>query len=286
MTPAIDYFGDPLNPQGWVMEPIRRQVAVAFPDLPWRVRPAGMVESWDRYDGPELPGGRTSVPATCARLSEQYGMPIDEYLWFDDPPTTSWPACRAISAAGLQSDTLGARALRACREATFARRRSVSDPDALREVLATIPEMDLDALDAALDDGRADDAFTEHRQAAAETDEAGVERTATRVALPTLVARGDDGIRGVSGLADAGTWLDAVAAATDREPVDEPPSVEVLLERFSPSGWVAAAELATIRDCSEATAVAAARTLVEDGRAIEETFAASPFFRLADVAQG
>jgi len=169
MAPEIVQFADPLNPLGWVAEPTRRRVALAYPDVEWTVRPVGMVESWDAYHGPEVEGGRAGMAATCARLAEEYGMPIDEYLWFDDPPESSWPACRAIAAAGLQDEAdardragtapgLATRLLRACREATFARRRSVSDDATLRAVIDSVPDLDADALAAALDDGRADEA--------------------------------------------------------------------------------------------------------------------------------
>lgn len=284
MTPAIDYYCDPLNPWGWVLEPDRRRLAVAFPDVEWRTRPAGMVESWEAYEGPEIEGGRQGMPATCARLSERYGMPIDEFLWFDDPPSSSWPACRAISAAGLQGDALGLGAMRACREATFARRRSISDRDQLEGALADVTGLDLEALTAAIDDGRADDAFADHRSTAASVDAPGVRRVDGRVELPTLVVRDGESSRGVSGRSGYNAYRAAVTAVTGLEP-EAPPGVAALLERFSPCGWVSAVELAVVTGDDEPAVVEAARELVEAGDAVEESFGAGPFFRLAEALE-
>lgn len=329
MGAEIVHFADPLNPRGWVAEPTRRRVALAFPDVEWTVRPVGMVESWDAYDGAEIAGGRAGMAAACARLSERYGVPIDEYLWFDDPPTSSWPACRAIAAAGLLDDDaslqddevggedgdagdrygdgggdsdvsgegrdsdrggtghghdsgLATRLLRACREATFARRRSVSDPAVLQSVVESVPDLDADAVAAAVDDGRAEAAFEDARAEAAAVDAPGVERSGGRCVLPTLVVRADGEARGVSGPAHFSTCREAIATVADVEPIDDSPGVDVVLERLSPEGWVARAELAVMVDRPEDEVEAAVGPLVETGGVVEETFAAEPFWRLAE----
>ncbi|HKJ60211.1 MAG TPA: DsbA family protein [Halobacteriales archaeon] len=289
MGAEIVQFADPLNPLGWVAEPTRRRVALAYPDAAWTVRPVGMVESWDAYDGPEVQGGRAGVAATCARLAEQYGMPIDEYLWFDDPPESSWPACRAIAAAGLQDEGdaedrtgpgLATRLLRACREATFARRRSISDDAALRAVIESVPDLDADALATALDDGRADDAFRAAREAARELDAPGVERAGDRPVLPTLVVRADGDARAVSGVTDVAAVREAFEAVAGIEPADETAGVGQLIERFSAEGWVSRAELEHLTGRSPDEVEATVAELVDSGEVVGETYAAEPFWRL------
>ena len=291
MAAELVQYDDPLDPRGWVLEPTRRRLALAFPDLEWTVRPAGMVESWEDYDGAEVEGGRAGMAAACARMSEQYGMPIDEYLWFDDPPTSSWPACRAIAAAGLQAAGDGdavdgpeaaARLLRACREATFARRASLSDPARLREVVEAVPGVDSDALWAAVGDGRADDAFDAAREDAAGEDAPGVERAAGRCALPTLVVRDGGEALGVSGIGDFEDYTDAVTTVTGRAPRESTPDVGAVLDRFSPEGWLARVELAHLTGQPVEDTEAAAAALVEAGDVVEETFAAEPWWRLAE----
>ena len=103
--------------------------------------------------------------------------------------------------------------------------------------------------------------------------------------LPALVATGEGGVAGVSGLAGETGFVQAVAEAADAPVPDEARPVSAVLERFSPCGWVAAAELAALGGTSESAAIEAARTLVEADEAVEETFAASPFFRLDPAAE-
>ena len=289
MGTEIVQFADPLNPLGWVAEPTRRRVALAYPDAAWTVWPVGMVESWDAYDGPEVQGGRAGMAATCARLAEGYGMPIDEYLWFDDPPASSWPACRAVAAAGLQDEAdaadrdgpgLAARLLRACREATFARRRSVSDDVELRAVIESIPDLDADAVDAALDDGRADEAFQAAREAARDLDAPGVERAGDRPLLPTLVVRADGDARAVSGVTDFSAVREAFEAVAGTEPAAVTDGVGELVERLSVEGWVSRAELEHLTGRSPDEVEAHVAELVDSGAVVGETYAAEPFWRL------
>jgi len=293
MAPEIVLFDDPLDPRGWVLEPVRRRVAFAFPDVEWTVRAVGMVESWDAYDGAEVEGGRAGMAAACARLAEQYGMPIDEFLWFDDPPTSSWPACRAIAAAGLQDETADAvdgpvaarRLLRATREATFARRRSMSDERALETLVAGVPGLDGDAVAAALADGRADAAFEAAREAAAALDAPGVTRSGGRCELPAVLVRADGEARVVSGIADFAAYRETMAAVAGLDPVEGTPDVAAVLARFSPEGWVARAELEHLTGLGVAEVEAAAGDLVESGELLEERFAAEPFWRLAGYVE-
>lgn len=288
MDVTIEQFADPLNPLGWVAEPTRRRVALAYPDAEWTVRPAGMVESWGSYDGSEIEGGRAGMAAVCARLAEQYGMPIDEFLWFDDPPTGSWPACRAIAAAGLQDgggardgsgSGLAGRLLRACREATFARRRSISDPDGLRAIVEAVPDLDADAVAEAVEDGRADDAFEAAREEARALDAPGVERSGGRCVLPSLVVRAEGEARAVSGVTDFGAVREAMASVAGLDSRDDAADAVSVIERFSAEGWVSRAEIEHLTGAPPGVVEERVGALVESGEVVAETVAAEPFWR-------
>ena len=283
MAPTLVLFADPLNPLGWIAEPIRRQVAMTYPALEWEVRPAGMVETWDAYDGPELPGGRAAVPAICARLRETHRMPLDEFLWFEDAPESSWPACRAVAAAGLQGSAAALGLLRAFRESTFVRCEPVDDEATITTAMGRVPGLDAEAVAAALDDGTAEAAFAAARRAAAAVDAPGVSRADNRCALPTLVVRDGSEPLGVTGLDDFAAVADVVEAGAGVEPAGSPPDPEAVLERFSPEGWVTAAELAAITGRAPEDVVD--DPSLEASGIVGSTFAGEPFWRLeADVA--
>jgi putative protein-disulfide isomerase len=278
----IEQFDDPLNPYGWAIEPAVRRLSVAFPDLTWELHPTVLVEDWDDVDGPEFENGKQGAAATCARVSERSNMPIDEFLWFEDPPTTSAPACRAVAAALADDDDAGRRVLRALREATFIRRTNVSGTDALRSVLEDVHGVDAEAVLAALDGDDAAAAMETHREAAAAADADGVTRVGDRPQLPTLVVHGADGAQGLSGWHNYATVRGVVTDVADLDPADERPPVEAALERFSPEGWVSVTELEALAGVPHDAVAEQAGDLVAAGDAVEREFAAESFWRLAE----
>ena len=268
---AIDVYADPLDPRGWGSEPAVRRLRLALPDADWRLRPVVMVSDWGSYGGPEF-RSREAAPAACSRVSEESGMPIDEYLWFDDAPESSAPASHGVAAALEQGAEAGWQFLRAAREATYVRRTNLDTEAAVIELASSVPALDADALAAALDAGPempdVSDAAGVH----------GVEDAGGRPSLPTVVVRGDASDRGHSGFADAATLEHLVETATGTAP--ERPSLPVpeAVERFSAEGWVAPIELSALAGVSYDDAVDAAR----DAEAVvERSFASEPFFRSA-----
>ncbi|MFB6131156.1 MAG: DsbA family protein [Salinigranum sp.] len=284
MSLTIEQFDDPLNPRGWAVEPVRRRIELQYPDADWRLRPVGMVESWDAYDGAEVPGGRSGMAAVCARLGETHPMPIDEYLWFDDPPTSSWPACRAVAAAAIQGAAPGRRLLRSLREATFLRRLSVDDDDVRASLIEAVPGLDAQRVAEALANGEADERFEAARSAAADLDVPGAARTAGRCELPAFVVRAAGEARAVSGLVDVEEFRATIDAVADVEPAAVTLDVEAALERYSPEGWIARAELSRLTGVEGAAAADEARRLVEGGDVVETAFAAEAFWRTAEYA--
>lgn len=278
MPSGIAQFDDPIDPHGWALEPTVRRLKLAFPDLEWTLHPTVLVSSWDEYRGPELENGRRGMPATCARLSERSGMPIDEFLWFDDPPTSSTDACRTLAAAESQGPTAGERLLRALREATFVRRTNVSDPEALRSIVAAVPDLDAEAVWAAVDDGTADETLEGHRGAAA-LDADGVRMAGDRPELPTLVVSDGTTARGISGRRPFGAYRDLVAEVTGLEAREEAPTVEAVAERFSAAGWISTTELAELTGQPYDEARTNAEALCDDGELVERSFASEPFWR-------
>ncbi|GAB7095907.1 hypothetical protein JCM30237_30610 [Halolamina litorea] len=269
---TIHVYADPLDPRGWGSEPALRRLRLTLPDADWQLRPVEMVPDWDSYTGPELPG-REAAAATCARVSEESGMPIDEFLWFQNPPERSGPATRGVAAALEQGETAGWRFLRAAREATYIRRTNLDTDAAVVDLAASVPDLDTEAFETALDAG------PELPDCSAATEVHGVGDAGGRPELPTITVRGDADERGLSGFADAASLDHVVQTATGSTP--EPARVGAVeaVERFSAEGWLAPIELAALAGVSYDDAV---DTVADAEGIVERGFASERFFRSAE----
>jgi predicted DsbA family dithiol-disulfide isomerase len=127
----VAYFTDPLCPWSWVAEPRLRDLLEEFSgQVEITYVMAGMAE--DIHADQKLESTREASQAT--------GVPADERVWVEDPPTTSYPACRAVKAAALQG--FEEPMLRRLREGTFLRRERLDHADALVAAARDIEGLD------------------------------------------------------------------------------------------------------------------------------------------------
>lgn len=132
----VEYFTDPLCCWSWAMEPPWRRLRFEFRgQVRWRYRMVGMIESWQSYCDPvnviHRPVQMAPFWSQARHLS---GMPMADRLWISDPPDSSYPACLAVAAAGLQSPAAQERMLRAVREAVMLQGRNIGRTPCLLEV--------------------------------------------------------------------------------------------------------------------------------------------------------
>lgn len=121
------------------MEPQWRRLRYEFGDrVRCRVRMGGLLADWQSFHDPitavSRPGQMGPHWFAAARAS---GMPIDERVWMEDPPASSYPACLAVKAAELQGGTAGARYLR-LREAVMLERRNIARRAVLLDLAAEL----------------------------------------------------------------------------------------------------------------------------------------------------
>jgi len=121
----IEYFTDPLCCWSWAFEqPWRSLRAVLGDHLTWHYRLGGLIPSWDRYEDPLHNVHR---PAQMAPLwfevRQLTGVSLDERIWQEDPPSSSYPACLAVKAAELQSPQAADLLLGRLREAVMVQRQ-------------------------------------------------------------------------------------------------------------------------------------------------------------------
>jgi predicted DsbA family dithiol-disulfide isomerase len=95
----------------------------------------GLLRDWQSYQDPLNAVHR---PAQMApqwfHVGKLSGVPVDERIWHEDPPGSSYPACIAVKAAGLQGRTSGERYLGRLRRAVMCERRNIARREVLLEV--------------------------------------------------------------------------------------------------------------------------------------------------------
>jgi predicted DsbA family dithiol-disulfide isomerase len=174
VTVRIDHWSDPLCIWAYVGQSrldrlleawgasvrVHYRVVPVFGSVPWRFTQG----SWAAA-GPE---GRALA---TARTAARFGAPaeVDGRVWLDDPPASSWAPGAAIKAValmeaeGLAPDGAVAAYQVALRRALFEQHRNTARRDVFLDV-AGQQALDVDALTARLDDGRAVAALFEDHQ--------------------------------------------------------------------------------------------------------------------------
>lgn len=142
--PAVEavYFTDPLCSWSWGFEPQWRRLRYEYGgQLAWRTRMGGLIPGWDRFSDPINAVSRPlQMGPVCVEVRHRTGQPLDDRLWVENPPASSFPACLAVKAAGLQSPEAGERLLRRIREAAMLGRRNVGETEVLFDLAHEVGE--------------------------------------------------------------------------------------------------------------------------------------------------
>lgn len=130
------YFTDPLCSWSWALEPERRRLETEFGQaIHWRTVMGGMIPDWLTYSDPL---NSVSRPAQMGpqwlHVKSLTGVEIDERIWAEDPPGSSYPACLAVKAAQLQGRAAGESYLNRVRRAVMQERRNISRSEVLLEL--------------------------------------------------------------------------------------------------------------------------------------------------------
>ncbi|GAA5532180.1 DsbA family protein [Deinococcus aluminii] len=133
----VTYYTDPLCAWSWAFEPQWRRLRYEFgSQVRWRYRMGGLIPSWEAFTDPLNDVSRPiQLGPLWVQVRHTSGMPLDDRLWFADPPASSYPACLAVKAAGLQSPWAAELYLRRTREAVMTDARNIARRDVL-EALA------------------------------------------------------------------------------------------------------------------------------------------------------
>ena len=132
----VEFYTDPLCCWSWGFEPQWRRLRFEYRGkIKWRYRMGGLIPNWESFNDPM---NSISRPLQMGPLwmEARYmtGMPIADTIWFQNPPSSSYPACIAVKAAELQSPVAAERFLRKVREAVMLQRQDISDWNVLLQV--------------------------------------------------------------------------------------------------------------------------------------------------------
>jgi predicted DsbA family dithiol-disulfide isomerase len=134
----ITYYTDPICSWSWAFEPQWRRLRYELGEqISWRYRMGGMISDWSTFDDPF---NSVSRPAQMGphwlQVRHLSGAPLDETIWIEDPPGSSYPAGIAFKVAEQQGVNIAEAYLRRLREAVMLERRNI----ARREVLVSLAE--------------------------------------------------------------------------------------------------------------------------------------------------
>lgn len=162
----IEFYTDPLCCWSWGFEPQWRRLRYEYSGkIKWRYRMSGLLPNWQSYNDPV---NNVSKPIQMGPvwLEAKYasGMPIDDKVWFHDPPASSYPACMAVKCAGLQSPEAAEMYLRRVREAVMLQGKNIAKAEVLLDVAKSLSEeeqLDYPEFEAQLGSEEARNAFEE-----------------------------------------------------------------------------------------------------------------------------
>lgn len=277
------YFTDPDCSWCWATEPVVKKIGSVYGEQVRLVyKMGGLLETWDTfYDSRNQIGLPEQVAPHWVEVARASGMPIDERIWYDDPPQSTYPGCIAYRAAFLQDEFLAEIFLRRLREAVMTERRNISRESVLFE-LAEPFDFDMERFRFDYRAGEAREAFFRD---IAEARGRGIS------GFPTMVVVNADGqeitLHGYRPFADYENAFRRLAGEELHK--NPPPTVAAFVIL---AGRVATQEVAVVCELDRAAALAELEKLAGDGLLVKEILAGGEFWsvrkapRPANIGRG
>ena len=252
---TVTEFTDPYSTWCWGAEPVVRQLREVYRDqLRLEYVMGGLAEDFADFHDPANEGDWTEeVIPHWLSASDRHGMPVDVSVWETDPPTSSLPANLAFEAAALQDRDLAHEYLRRLREAAAAEARPLDDEDDLL-ALAESVGLDVGRFRAALDDGRAREAFDADLRR---------KRKHGVTALPAFLVSVDDRAELLRGYRPFASFEKLLTERADDLDEHDPRPLPEFVE--AARGRVATQEVAAVYGLSVEEALEELRSLADDG---------------------
>jgi len=141
----IIYYTDPLCCWSWAFEPQWRRFRYEFQNyITWQYRMGGLVSSWNNYnDAVNSISRPLQMGPLWMQAHHMSGMPMNDRIWFNDPPQSSYPACVAVKCAGMQSPEAEEKYLRYVREAVMLKGLNIARQNVLFEIAERLSNEDV-----------------------------------------------------------------------------------------------------------------------------------------------
>jgi predicted DsbA family dithiol-disulfide isomerase len=99
----------------------------------------GLISDWKSFHDPMNVISRpVQMGPLWMEARHLSGMKIQDRIWMEDPPASSYPACIAVKCAELQSAAAGEKYLRALREAVMLHGQNIAGQEVLLQVAETL----------------------------------------------------------------------------------------------------------------------------------------------------
>lgn len=145
----IVYYTDPLCCWSWALECHWQRLLAEHPDrITYSYCMAGMIPDWQKFSDPVNSVNRP-VQMGPVWMDVKYltQTQIDDSIWVKDPPLSSYPACIAVKACGLQSALTEELFLRRIRRAVMTEGRNISRTDVLLDLAKEVSQQFPNVLD-------------------------------------------------------------------------------------------------------------------------------------------
>ncbi len=140
----IVVYTDPLCCWSWAFETQLYQLQAALqPRVLFRFCMGGMLPSWSNFrDEANFVTRPLQMGPVWMHAGQLANRPINHAIWMKDPPASSYPACIAVKAAQLQSNTHGLAYLQMLRQACMTNGENIAKQTVLEAVAAKLAASD------------------------------------------------------------------------------------------------------------------------------------------------
>jgi len=136
----VVYYTDPLCCWSWAFEPAWQQLLQDYQGrISWRYCMGGLLAEWRAYhDTMNAVSKPVQMGPVWMQASQVSGQPMNDRIWFLDPPASSYPACLAVKCAGMQSEQAAHLYLNALRSAIMKDGKNIAKKAVLLETATVL----------------------------------------------------------------------------------------------------------------------------------------------------
>lgn len=149
---SLVWYTDPLCCYSWAMEAAWQRLLQQYrKQLHLRYCMGGLLPDWNSYyDDINLVRKPIQMGSIWMETRQRTGATINDRIWFENPPASSYPACIAVKAASFQSAQAEAAYLHHLREAVMVRGYNIAQKEVLLQLAQELEKQNSVAFDAAL----------------------------------------------------------------------------------------------------------------------------------------